>query len=417
MSLLSHSDVISLLLALSFMLAAALLMGELFRRFKQPSVVGEILAGIILGPTILGTFFPEFSQLLFPATGSSAIAREGIVTISAIMLLFIAGLEVEFQIVWAQGRSSLVTSLLGILFPFSLGFLVAWYFPHFFGIADPSQTLVFALFLGTALCITALPVIARILMDLNLFKSKIGMLLVASAIINDLIGWLIFSVVLSMLGESDGKMSLTATIGLTLAFTLLTLSLGRNLIDKALPWVKKKFAWPGGLLALALSLCFLASAFTEWIGIHSIFGAFIIGVAFGDSRHLSERAREIIHQFVSNVFAPLFFVSIGLQVNFAANFDIVVILILLVLGYIGKVIGSGFGAYWTGFKKNDAIAIGFGMNTHGAMDIILGLVALQAGLIADSVFVALVFIALFTSMTGGQLVKYWMNKDSSPKVA
>lgn len=410
MSLLSHYEVIALLFSLGLMLVVARLVGELFRYFNQPMVVGEILAGIILGPTILGQLAPGFSEMVFPDSGGGAVALEGIVSLSAIMLLFIAGLEVEFNIVWSQGRAALSTSLMGMILPFGLGFAAAWYYPQFFGIEEESSRLVFALFLGTALCITALPVIARILLDINLFKSKVGMLLIASAMINDLLGWLIFSVVLSLMGQGGEKMSLWTTIGLTLLFTFLTLSVGRILIDKAIPWVKRKFSWPGGLLSMALALCFLAGAFTEWIGIHGIFGAFIMGVAFGDSTHLSDSAREIIHQFVNNVFAPLFFVSIGLYVNFADSFNLMQFLVLLGLGYVGKVIGSGIGARIAGFDNKTSIGIGFGMNTHGAMDIILGLIALQAGLIAESVFVAIVVIALFTSMTGGALIKYWLNR-------
>jgi len=145
-------------------------------------------------------------------------------------------------------------------------------------------------------------------MDMNLFKTKMGMVIVASAMVNDIIGWLIFSVILSFMGKS-GSFSLFNTIGITLLFTVFMLTLGKGLINRVLPWVNKNLAWPGGLLSLSMAFCFLAAAFTEWLGIHSIFGAFLLGVALGDSSHLSEKAKEIIHQFINNIFAPLFFVS------------------------------------------------------------------------------------------------------------
>ncbi|MBY0432983.1 MAG: cation:proton antiporter, partial [Cyclobacteriaceae bacterium] len=168
-------------------------------------------------------------------------------------------------------------------------------------------------------------------------------------------------------------------------------------------------AWPGGLLSLSLSLCFLAAAFTESIGIHAVFGAFIIGIALGDSEHMSERAKEIVHQFINNIFAPLFFVAIGLKVNFIANFDLALVLVVLVIAFAGKIIGSGLGTKLGGFTWRESLAAGFGMNARGAMEIILGIVALEYGIINEKVFVALVIMALLTSMTSGPLMK-WMLK-------
>src|SRR5690606_16813371 len=139
----------------------------------------------------------------------------------------------------------------------------------------------------------------------------------------------IFSVILSFMGQS-ANLSLVSTIGITLLFTAFMLTLGKALIDRILPWINKNLAWPGGILSLSMAFCFMAAAFTEWLGIHAIFGAFILGVALGDSDHMSEKAKEIIHQFINNIFAPLFFVSIGLKINFAAHFDILLILAILI---------------------------------------------------------------------------------------
>jgi len=262
------------------------------------------------------------------------------------------------------------------------------------------------------MAITALPVIARILMDLNMFKSRMGMLVISSAMINDLIGWLIFSVVLGMIGKEQ-NLSLWSTVLLTLGFTAIMLTVGRGLINRILPWVNRKLAWPGGLLSLALALCFLGAAFTEYIGIHAIFGAFIVGVALGDSEHLSERAKEILHQFINNIFAPLFFVAIGLKVNFIENFDPLLTLVIIAIAFAGKIIGSGWGTRLGGFTWRESLAASFGMNARGAMEIILGLIALETGLINEKVFVSLVIMALVTSMSSGPLMKWILRKNSS----
>ena len=411
MNKLSQHEIMNLLVQLSVMLAMGRAFAELARKLKQPAVVGEIIAGIILGPTILGTISPEGFHSLFPP-GSSSLVLDGFVQVAVVLLLFIAGLEVDLHIVWQQGRQAVYTSLFGLIIPFFFGFLFPYFFPHFFGSDDPAQHLAFSLFMGTSMAITALPVIARILMDLGIFKSKMGMLVISSAMITDIIGWLIFSVVLGMIGKAHQNMSLNYTILLTISFTAIMLTLGRGLINRILPWVNKKLAWPGGLLSLSLALCFIGAAFTEYIGIHALFGAFIIGITLGDSEHLSERAKEIVHQFINNIFAPLFFVSIGLKVNFLINFDWALTLAILVIAFAAKIIGSGLGTRLGGFTWRESVAVGFGMNARGAMEIILGLIALENGLINEKVFVSLVIMALVTSMTSGPMMKWVLKLPS-----
>lgn len=406
---LSHQDVVNLFLQLAAMLLLARVFAEIAQRFKQPAVVGELLAGILLGPTILGTFIPDFHEYLFMSNPSANLALDGFVQIAVVLLLFIAGLEVELHLVWSQGKSALNISFLGLIVPFALGFVFPYYFSEFFGLADGDK-LLFSLFMGTAMSITALPVVVRILMDLDLFKTKMGMLIVASAMVNDIIGWLIFSVILSFMGKGS-NLSLFQTIGITLAFTFFMLTLGKIIINKILPWINKKLAWPGGILSLSMAFCFLAAAFTEWLGIHAIFGAFLLGVALGDSEHMSERAKEIVHQFINNIFAPLFFVSIGLKINFFTNFEFMLTLVILVISFAGKIIGSGYGASRGGFTFKDSLAVGFGMNARGAMEIILGLIALENGLINEKLFVALVIMAIVTSMSSGPLMKWALKTD------
>ena len=353
---------------------------ELGRKLKFPGVMGELIVGILLGPTILGEIAPDFSHSLFPKVGNVSIALDGIVKISVIMMLFVAGLEVQLPLMLKQGKAAVYTSSLSMVIPFLTGFLVAWFFPNLFEIKDEKQHLLFSLFLGTALAISALPVIARILMDMNIFKTRIGMIIIASAMFNDLLGWLIFSFIISFMSGGASTVNVWYSIASIIGFGLFMLTLGKKLIDRALPWIQTKLSWPGGVLAILLGSCFLCAAFTESIGIHAILGAFIAGIAFGDSVHLNEKAREIIHQFVTNIFAPLFFVSIGLSVNFIENFNWLIVVIILVLAYVGKVAGAGIGAYLGGFTKKESLAIGFGMNARGAMEIILGNLALNAGL-------------------------------------
>ena len=406
---LSHNDLVILLLAISTMLILSRIVSELGKKMKLPMVMGELIVGICLGPTVLGAIYPNAYNFIFPLTTNPhvAIALDGIVSLSVIMLLFVAGMEVQLSVVLRQGKTAIFTGFGSMIIPFFTGFAIAWFFPQVFGMAmDEKHRLIFSMFLGTAL-----PVIARILLDMNLFKTNVGMIIIASAMFNDLVGWLFFSFILSMSGQNENGMGIGYTIMYIIAFGAFMLFIGRRLIDRALPWIQTKLSWPGGVLAMSLGLCLLSAAFTESINIHAILGAFIAGIAIGDSVQLREQAKEIIHQFVTNFFAPLFFVSIGLKVNFIDNFDLKIVLIILVLAYVGKVLGATGGAMLGGLKRRSALAVAFGLNARGAMEIILGTLALNAGLITKPIFVALVIMAFITSLTSGPLMRKFIEVE------
>jgi Kef-type K+ transport system membrane component KefB len=417
MKTLNHQETISLILSLGILLIVARLVGEFFRKLKMPLVVGELVAGICLGPSLLGHYFPNISSLALNQKSNSMFAFNGITAISVIMLLFVAGMEVDLSIIRQQGKTALKTSFLGLIIPLGLGFLAAYYYFPLFGENYTSNTklILFSLFFGTAMAVSALPIIARTLMDLGLFRTKVGMIIIAAAMFDDIIGWLLFSVILGMLKTSTLGHGFLVTLGLTIMYSVAMLTVGRIIINKSLPWAQKNFSWPGGFLSISLGLAFLGAAFTEFIGIHAIFGAFIVGIAFGDSVHLTEKTREIVNQFVTNIFAPLFFVSIGFKVNFIANFDLQITLIVLLIAVFCKLLGAGLGAYWGGLSKQESLAVGFGMNARGAMEIILALLALQEGLINEKLFVAIVVMAVVTSVMAGPalqlLVKRQIDKD------
>jgi len=406
MSTLTHSEITAMFLALGLLLASARLLGETARRFNLPSVLGEIMAGVLWGPTVFGALTPAWSAYLFPLQGGGALALDGLMALAITLFLLVAGLEVDLSSIWRQGKTAINVGVAGIVGPFAVGFAAAWFFPRMMGREVGADPLIFALFMATALSITALPVIAKTLMDLNLYRSDLGMLVVAAAVFNDLVGWIIFAIILGMLGTGAAHaMSIGQTIWLTLGFALGMLTVGRWLIHRILPWIHAHLSWPGGVLGFALSLALVSAAFTEWIGIHAIFGAFLAGVAIGDSKHLRERTRATIEQFVSFIFAPLFFASIGLKVNFLAHFDLQLVVTVLVIATLGKVLGCGLAGRLSGLARREAWALGFGMNARGAMEIILGLLALKYGLIGERLFVALVVMALVTSLMSGPLLQ------------
>lgn len=395
-------------MALAVLLGGAKLAGELMQKLGQPAILGEISVGILLGPTVLGHFRPAIYSALFPSTGSVPIALDTISTLGVVFFLLTAGLEIDLRSIFRQGKSAIFVSFFGVIFPFASGFLAAGLLPHYLGAEEGADTLIFALFVGTALSISALPVIARILMDLNLLRSEMGTVIMSSAMFDDLVGWILFSLVLGMMSPAArAGAGVKHTIALVFLFAGLMLTAGRWLIDKILPFIQAHTTWPGGVLGFIFTLTLAAAAFTEYAGIHAVFGAFIIGIAVGESTHLRKRTSQHIHEIVTNVFAPFFFASIGLRTNFATNFNLGLTATVIGVACVGKIFGARWGARLGGMDNRSAWAVGLGMNARGAMEMILGILALQAGLIREQMFVALVIMALFTSLASAPSI-HWL---------
>jgi Kef-type K+ transport system membrane component KefB len=402
----SQDEIALIFLSLGILLATGRLFGELAQRFGQPTVVGELLAGVLLGPTLMGRIWPEFTLTLFPVSGLRADVLEGLTTVSVALFLMAAGIEVRLSTIWRRGKTSLSVAVAGFAFPFALAFAAAWFFPFNLGCEVDANPRIFALFFAAAISISALPVIARTLMDLDLYRSDLGMIVIAAAVFNDLLGWMVFAITLGLLGGGANPFfSASATILFTLLSAAVMLTVGRWLLHRVLPWIQAHATWPGGVMGFAVSLALLAAALTEWIGIHAIFGAFLVGVAIGDSSHLRPQTRHTIHDFVSFVFAPLFFASVGLRVDFAAKFIPSIVATVLLIACVGKILGCGLAGRLAGMDWRASWAVGFAMNARGAMEIILGLLALNSGLIRQRMLVALVAMAVVTSLMAGPAIQ------------
>ena len=410
-SKLSSDEVLSFLIIVSIILITARILGEIFRKFKQPAVIGEILAGVILGPSLLGTLAPDFFAKVFTSgNGVPYKAFDGLAQIGIILLMFIAGFEVDLKQIRKQGRQAASISLMGLIFPFALGFGTVWFFYDRIFSAPASTNLVIpAMFFGTALSITALSVIAKILLDLNILRSKIGNLVLTAAMIDDFLGWILFSIIIQMMGKSDGSFG---SVALVLGFTVFILTIGRWIVDKIF-LITDKFLSVGGLITIAVSLCLLSAVLTEYLGVRGIFGAFLMGVAIGDSKYFPERLQNILHQFVVNIIAPLFFASIGLRVNFVTNFNIEIVTIILLIACVAKLVGAGIGSRMSGMSKNESYAVAFGMNSRGSQEIVLGTLALQAKIIDEPIFVGLVVMTVVTILIAGPMMKYFLAKHEA----
>lgn len=411
MSKLASNEVLQFLLIITILLATARIMGEVFKKYGLPAIIGELLGGILLGPSFIGSIFPAFFHQLFQDPKQPAVAFDGLAKLSVMLLLFIAGMEVQIANIRRRGKAAAKISFSGIFFPLVCGFAFTWFFYEQFFNTSNHDKLVPALFMGTALSITALGVMAKILIDIDMIKSRFGNLMMTAAMIDDIIGWMLFSVVIALAKlEGESHFNALTVLAIVIFFTAFMVTVGRKIINPMFRYANEKLSKPGAELSLAMLLCLAGGILTEWLGIKGIFGAFIMGVVIGNSPHFSEKAKDTFHDIVTYIFSPLFFVSIGLKVNFVSNFDLTIVLFVLGVSVLGKVLGGFIGARLSGFKFHKSIAVGFGMNARGSQEIVLGLIALQAGIIGEKVFVGLVIMTFITILIAGPAIRYFLRR-------
>ncbi len=413
-----HHDVLHFLLGLAALLGVARILGEVCRRFGLPAVAGEILSGVVLGKTLLGRFSPRGFGWLFP-TGEAQTMLSGYTTVAVMLLLVVAGLEIDLTVVRKSGRVVLFTSVLGLVLPFALGYGLGLLLPAS-SLADPSQRHLHAAFLGIALSISALPVIAKTLLDLGLMKTDLGLVILSAAVFNDLVGWTGFSVLSQRFARTGGEggSAIAVSVLLTLGFVAVALVVVRPVADRLLLRLQgPDQAASGRVLSMIMVLALLGAAATQALGMHPVFGGFVMGIAVGDSSRLREHTRQILHDFVSYVFTPVFFATMALRYDFAAAFDPGLVLLVFGIACVAKVTGCAVGARLGGAAWREAAAIGFGMNSRGAMEILLAVLALDAGIIGERLFVALVVMALGTSLLSGPAMVRILRASTSPIVA
>ncbi len=389
-------------LQITTLLIFALIFGNMMKRLHQPAILGEILGGVILGPTILGTIAPSMQSELFPLSGESFQILRAISYLGLISFVFTAGLELELTDIFRQGRCTLITGISGIILPFALGSALVSLLPGLWSI--PSGDLrIFSLFMGTALSISALPVIARILIDLDLLKQELGRIIIGAATIDDIVGWSLFALILSNL---NADISLGSNLGLTIGAMLMTVAIlyinGKNRM-----WMKCTL-WVA-IIEVTAMVMLAAAVASEFMGAHGIIGAFLAGVILSQRRVTRDLILKKTYLLVMVVLAPIYFTSVGLKTNFVADFDLLIVLFVFVVACVGKILGASLGAMASGIAGRRALTIGFGLNARGAMEIVLATAALDYGLIEGRVFVALVIMALATTVLSG-LALPWLMK-------
>lgn len=395
-------QLIIFLIQIIFLLGLARLCGEVVKKFGMPIVLGELLAGIILGPTVFGTLAPRFFSFLFNVPIDAGLALDGLMSLSVIFLLFVVGMEIELKEITKQGNSVVWLGAMGIIIPSLIGGGVGWFIYDMAGVSVSRP--LFAAFMGTALSISALPVIARILLDFELLKTPLSNLTIAVATINDAVGWLLFIVVLSLSGLAHQNVSIAVSITFTIGLGIMTVTVLPKLMDMILGFVAHS---PGGIISTAVVMMLALAVITEYVGVHAVFGAFAAGIGLNQSRYFTSEIKIIIIEFTSHLLAPLFFATVGLKVNFFNNFDFTIVLIILIAAYVSKMLASWVGGIFSHLSLCESTIVGLGIAARGGMGIILATIALEAEFITPIIFTALVLMAIITSISAG-FIKFFM---------
>lgn len=397
-------------LQLFAVLLVARLLGELADRAGLAPVVGELLTGIVLGPSLLGWVAPGVSTVLFPAGVQDAVALDAVGTLGLLTLLVLAGLETDVDLVRRRFGATAAVAAGSVAVPFAGGFALGWVVPaRFVADADPRGRLVFALFLATALSISAVPVIARVLIDLDVLGRDAPQVLLAAALVNDALGWLLLAVVAGLAGRRGAAPDLGAA-GVTVAALVLFLvgaaTVGRWFVDAV--YARTRPGPPIGQFSTLVLLALGAAALADALGIEAFLGAFVLGVLVGRTDSLDPAVRRTFETVTLAVLAPVFFASAGLRADLTALADpavVVLALATLAVAVGGKFLGAAAGASLAGYGRRDAFGIGAGLNARGALELVVASVGLSLGVLTEATYAVIVLVAVVTSVMAAPLLR------------
>lgn len=395
-----HTEAVLLrvILQLAVIIAAARVAGHWSRRLGHPMVVGEIVAGLLLGPSFLGRLLPGFSHALFPDFTAPIINI--ISQLGLILLMFLIGLEFDFGHVRTHGKTAALVAVCGIVLPFGLGLLLGrWMAPAF----PQVNATGFSLLLATALSITAIPVLGRVMVEFNIQRTEIGTLTITAAAIDDALGWILLAVVAAIVGAQFDP---GATLRMVLLTGLFGLFMGLVARPLCIRGIRKAMARGQGYLSLdalavVFTAIFAAAAVTNVIGIFSVFGAFVLGAVLYDQEEFREAVFLRLKDFVTAFFLPVFFTYTGLHTDMRSLGSGVMWLFLaavLAASFVGKFTGCALAARWNGLKPRQAACVGMMMNARGLMGLIAANVGLQMNAIPPEVYCMLVLMCVFSTV-------------------
>ncbi|MBV8131736.1 MAG: cation:proton antiporter [Alphaproteobacteria bacterium] len=383
------------------LLVSGRLLGEAMLRMGQPAVIGQLIAGILLGPSILGELWPQLQHAIFPPGREEKAMTNAVSELGILMLLLLTGMETDLSVVRKSRGIALSVSFTGIAIPFVCGFVLGETLPETM-LPHPEQRLITSLFLGTALSISSVKIVAMVVREMNFMRRTVGQLIVTSAIIDDTTCWIIMAVTfgLALHGGID-LASLTQSIVGTALFLVASFTVGRRLVFFLIRWANDTLISEVPVITTILVVMGIMALITDAIGVHTVLGAFVAGILVGQSPILTRHIDEQVRGLITALFMPVFFGVAGLNADLRVLGN--PLLLLLALGFVaiaslGKFSGAFIGGAIGGLTWRESLALGWGMNARGSTEVIVASLGLSMGALTQDLFTIIVTMAVVTTM-------------------
>ncbi|WP_245572738.1 cation:proton antiporter [Lichenihabitans psoromatis] len=407
------------------LLVVGRLFGEIMLRLGQPAVVGQLLAGIVLGPSVFGLLLPDLHNLVFPGDHAQRAMIDGVAQLGVLLLLLLTGMETDVGLVRSVGKPAASVSIMGIAVPFGCGVLLGLYGLPDSLLPNPSQRVVTALFLGTALSISSIKIVAMVIDEMHFMRRNLGQIIVASAIIDDTVGWIIVAVTFGLARPGGLNLfSLVGSVGGTIIFLVVSATLGRRVVAALIRWANDHLVSAVPAVTMILVIMGVMALITNAIGVNTVLGAFVAGVLVAQSPILTKQVEAELRGLVVALFAPIFFGLAGLGTDLTLLKDPTLLALtagLVLIASLGKFGGAFLGGKIGGLSRDECLALALGMNARGSTEVIVATLGLSVGALDKTLFTMIVTMAVLTTMAmpptlRWALARLPMNKDESERL-
>jgi Kef-type K+ transport system membrane component KefB/nucleotide-binding universal stress UspA family protein len=376
------------------------LLGEAMQRIGQPAVIGQLIAGIVLGPSIFGAIWPDAQRAIFPPEGEQKSMIDAVSQLGILMLLLLTGMETDLRLVKKVGAAATSVSIAGIAVPFACGFALGELLPDGM-LPHPDQRLIASLFLGTALSISSVKIVALIVREMNFIRRNVGQVIVASAIVDDSIGWIIIAVTFGLASHGTVDLATLARSVLgTALFLVVSLTIGRRIVFTLIRWTNDSFVSEVPVITTILVIMGAMGLTTHLIGVHTVLGAFVAGILVGESPILTRHIDAQLRGLITALFAPVFFglAGVGTDLSVFKNLSLVWLMLAVVtIASVGKFAGAFIGGRLGGLSFRESLALGCAMNARGSTEVIIATIGLSMGVLSQTLYTVIVAMAVVTT--------------------
>ena len=396
-----HHTLATFVAQLILLLSFGRLIGEGMSRLGQPAIFGQLIAGVLLGPSVFGLLLPDLHKLVFPDTPTLKSMIDAVSQIGILLLLLLTGMETNLALMNRRRRAVISTSFFGILVPFSCGVALAYALPASV-LPSPTERLVTALFLGTALSVSSVKIVGMVLLEVGALRRDLGQLILATAILDDTLAWIITAVISGIaLHDTVDLPHIGLSISLTALFLAGSLTVGRRLVARAILWVNDHLTTEVLVITAILVIMLAMALTTDLIGVHTALGAFVAGILIGQSPILTEHIEGELRGFIMAFFSPIFFAVAGLGMDLRTLFDPTLLLFTMAVIFVasvGKFLGALAGGRLGGMDWRESLTLATGLNARGSTEVIVASIGLSIGALTQPLYTMIVAMAVITTM-------------------